>query len=149
MDIISIRDYFRFYILVNNIDTDSDNHLTPKEIDVFIEFCILNSNGVNLSNLQELWKSLKGTKLLTRINDVSGYKTSLAAKGWIKGKRNLFLLPKHLDILIADDGFLVWKQENSNWKRVKVKKLVKTFTVSVEFKKESDGSDRENREADV
>lgn len=119
MEIFSIRDYFYAYIGAMSLSMTKENLLEPKELEFLVECCVLNSAGGNLNNFDELWGHFSSLGFFKRRNDCSTYKKKLGEKRWIRGKRNVFTLPKSLDVLVKEDGFLIWNGDS----RKKVPKL--------------------------
>ena len=111
-----------------------DNQLEPKELWFLIECCVMNSRGVDLNNFDELWDNLEDKTKFKNRNHCSAYKKKLGEKKWIKGKRNVFMLPKSLDILADGNQFLVWHSGE--------RKRVPTLKFKVEFEYDS-GEDKQ------
>lgn len=144
MELFSIRDYFKAYILSMNNETVLEKQLTYTEMCVLVECCALNFEGVDLTDFDELWQGISKSGLLRTKNYLSGYKTKLGEKSWIKCKRNEFTLPKSLDIKKTDKGFSVYKYVDDKWIRTNVDKLAHNVNYVVNFKNMKTPSGEDN-----
>lgn len=132
MNLFSIRDYFEIVINITNMSLVKDKKLRKKELEFLLECCLLNYNGVSLTDFEALWEHFKASGFIKKRNDISGYKKKLGERRWIQGKRNVFVLPKLLDIKKEEDGFLIWV--DGVQKRTKKLSFKKEFVL--EFGKE-------------
>lgn len=129
MEIFSLREYFISYIKIMEGELPVDKQLEPKELDFLVECCYFNSTGGDLNNFDELFIYLSGLGKFTRRSDVSTYKKKLSSKKWIRSRKNYYILPKALDVLVKDNGFAVWVSNDT-------RKIVSILEFCVSFKKD-------------
>lgn len=109
------------------LECDPSKVLTKKELNFFVECCVYNSQGGDLTNFGALWDHFDNLKFFKKKNDLSTYKKKLGEKKWIRGKRGVFILPKAIDIIDKGTHFLVLKEDQ------RVKTNVLKFTCEYEF----------------
>lgn len=109
------------------LECDPSKILTKKELYFFVECCVYNSQGGDLTNFDELWQHFSNLNFFKKKNDLSTYKKKLGEKRWIRGRRGVFVLPKALDILDKGSYFLILKDDK------RVKTTVLKFTCDYEL----------------
>lgn len=124
MKLPTIREYFFTFIALKSALKPKKDRLAEKPMDFLVHCCMLNYQGVDLNNFEELWDNCKDLPYITTRNSLSGYKLTLAVKSWIKSKRDSFNLPRALDIK-SEGGYMLIL--NANEDRAKTKKL--TFKI--------------------
>lgn len=93
-----VRDFFMKSICAYSATLDPSKQLTHKESLFLSECCRFNYYGGDLSDFDLLCEYFFEINFFRRRNDISQYKSKVAAKGFIKSSsKNEFVLPSFLD----------------------------------------------------